>query len=90
MFDLRVVHFTTTEMQLEWQNADNISGYIYHLDLESDNSSSETNTSSKFITLRDLIPGTLYNITVVPEVSGVRGHPSSTVQYTRECLRTPA
>nr|KAF6438780.1 protein tyrosine phosphatase receptor type J [Molossus molossus] len=83
VFDIRVVQVTTTEMQLEWQNIDNTSDYIYRLYLESDNSSSETNTSYRSITLRDLIPGTLYNITVVPEVNGIPGHPSSTVQYTR-------
>ncbi|XP_070284115.1 receptor-type tyrosine-protein phosphatase eta [Myotis yumanensis] len=83
VFDIRVVHVTTTEMTLEWQSIDNASDYIYHLQLESKHGSSRMNSSDKSITLRDLIPGTLYTITIFPEVNGVRGSSSFTVQYTR-------
>lgn len=78
-------------MTLEWQSIDNASDYIYHLQLESEHgSSSQMNSSDKTITLRDLIPGTLYNITIFPEVNGVRGSSSFTVQYTRKCLTMPS
>lgn len=90
VFDIRVVNVTTTEMGLEWQSIDNASGYIYHLQLESKHSSNQTNSSYKAITLRGLIPGTLYNITIVPEVNGVWGISNFTAQYTRKCLRTPS
>ncbi|ELK23841.1 Receptor-type tyrosine-protein phosphatase eta [Myotis davidii] len=83
VFDIRVVNVTTTEMTLEWQNLDNAPDYIYHLELESKHDSNQMNSSDKSITLRNLIPGTLYNITIVPEVNGVRGSSSFTVQYTR-------
>lgn len=87
MFDIRVVHVTTTEMRLEWQSTDNASDYTYRLDLVSEYGSNHTNSSSKAITLGGLIPGTLYNITIVPEVNGILGRSSSRAQYTRECLR---
>lgn len=87
MFDIRVVNVTTTEMELEWQSIDNASDYIYHLQLESKHGSNQTNSSDKSITLRDLIPGTFYNITIVPEVNGVLGSANFTAQYTRKCLR---
>ncbi|XP_054581684.1 receptor-type tyrosine-protein phosphatase eta [Eptesicus fuscus] len=83
VFDIRVVNVTTTEMGLEWQSIDNASGYIYHLQLESKHGSNQTNSSYKAITLTGLIPGTLYNITIVPEVNGVRGISNFTAQYTR-------
>ncbi|EPQ10537.1 Receptor-type tyrosine-protein phosphatase eta, partial [Myotis brandtii] len=83
VFDIRVVNVTTTEMTLEWQSIDNASDYIYHLQLESKHGSSQMNSSDKSITLRDLIPGTLYTITIFPEVNGVPGSSTFTVQYTR-------
>ncbi|XP_016059466.1 PREDICTED: receptor-type tyrosine-protein phosphatase eta [Miniopterus natalensis] len=83
VFDIRVVHVTTTEMRLEWQSTDNASDYTYRLDLVSEYGSNHTNSSSKAITLGGLIPGTLYNITIVPEVNGILGRSSSRAQYTR-------
>ncbi|XP_045433368.1 receptor-type tyrosine-protein phosphatase eta isoform X2 [Pipistrellus kuhlii] len=83
VFDIRVVNVTTTEMGLEWQSIDNASDYIYHLQLESQHGSSQMNSFYKAITLRGLIPGTLYNITIVPEVNGVRGISRFIKQYTR-------
>ncbi|XP_014647953.1 PREDICTED: receptor-type tyrosine-protein phosphatase eta [Ceratotherium simum simum] len=83
VFDIRVVHVNTTEMQLEWQNRDNASEYIYHLDIQSEHGTREMNSSDRAATLTDLIPGTLYNITVSPEVNHVRGISNFTAQYTR-------
>ncbi|XP_037694404.1 receptor-type tyrosine-protein phosphatase eta isoform X2 [Choloepus didactylus] len=82
VFDIRVVHVNTTEMQLEWQSTDNASEYVYNLCIQSDSGSFKRNSSHKAITLRDLIPGTLYNITIIPEVDGIQGNPNSTAQYT--------
>ncbi|KAK2100454.1 hypothetical protein P7K49_021802 [Saguinus oedipus] len=81
--DIRVVDVTTTEMELEWQNPDNASEYVYHLVIEPQHGSNPTSTSDKVITLRGLIPGTLYNITISPEVEHVWGHSTSIAQYTR-------
>ncbi|XP_053529058.1 receptor-type tyrosine-protein phosphatase eta isoform X2 [Artibeus jamaicensis] len=81
--DIRVTHVTTAEIQLEWQSVDNASDYIYHLDLRSEHSAEQTNSSHRAFTFRGLVPGTLYNITIVPEVQGVPGRPSSIAQYTR-------
>ncbi|XP_008592096.1 PREDICTED: receptor-type tyrosine-protein phosphatase eta [Galeopterus variegatus] len=83
VFDIRVVHVTTTEMELEWQNIDHSSEYIYYLHIQSVKGSHTTNSSHRAITLQDLIPGTLYNITVSPEVDHVLGVSNSTEQYTR-------
>lgn len=83
VFDIRVVNVTTTEMELEWKNIDNASDYIYHLQLDPEHGSSQMDSSYKAITLRGLTPGTLYNITIVPEVNGVRGISGSIEQYTR-------
>nr|XP_005598168.2 receptor-type tyrosine-protein phosphatase eta isoform X1 [Equus caballus]XP_023490490.1 receptor-type tyrosine-protein phosphatase eta-like isoform X1 [Equus caballus]XP_023509794.1 receptor-type tyrosine-protein phosphatase eta-like isoform X1 [Equus caballus] len=83
VFDIRVIHVNTTEMQLEWRNTDNASKYTYHLVIQSENGSCERNSSYRAVTLRDLIPGTLYNITISPEVNHVRGISSFTEQYTR-------
>ncbi|XP_066217649.1 receptor-type tyrosine-protein phosphatase eta [Saccopteryx leptura] len=83
VFDIHVARVTTTEMWLEWQSTDDASDYIYHLYLESEHGSIQTNSSYKNITLEGLTPGTLYNITIVPEVNGVRGNSNSTAQYTR-------
>nr|XP_036874707.1 receptor-type tyrosine-protein phosphatase eta isoform X2 [Manis javanica] len=82
VFDIHVLHITTTEMQLEWQNTDNVSGYIYHLSIQSEYGTNNTNTSHRAATLRGLIPGTLYNITVSPELSDVWGNSSTIEQYT--------
>uniref|UniRef100_A0A2K6S4I4 Receptor-type tyrosine-protein phosphatase eta n=1 Tax=Saimiri boliviensis boliviensis TaxID=39432 RepID=A0A2K6S4I4_SAIBB len=81
--DIRVVDVTTTEMELEWQNPDNASEYVYHLVIEPQHGSNPTNTSDKTVTLQGLIPGTLYNITIFPEVEHVRGHSTSIARYTR-------
>lgn len=90
MFDIHVLHITTTEMQLEWQNTDNVSGYIYHLSIQSEYGTNNTNTSHRAATLRGLIPGTLYNITVSPELSDVWGNSSTIEQYTCKSLRIPS
>ncbi|XP_012885472.1 PREDICTED: receptor-type tyrosine-protein phosphatase eta [Dipodomys ordii] len=81
--DIHVVHVTTTEMQLEWQNRDNVSGYIYHLVIQSQYGSNKTNSSEKNIILEDLIPGTLYNVTITPEIDQVQGDSGSIAHYTR-------
>lgn len=91
MCDIRVAHVTTAEIRVEWQTTDNASDYIYHLYLSSVHGANQTNNSShRAFTFRGLTPGTLYNITIVPEVKGVLGHPGSILQYTRECLRRPS
>uniref|UniRef100_A0A0D9R0Q0 Receptor-type tyrosine-protein phosphatase eta n=1 Tax=Chlorocebus sabaeus TaxID=60711 RepID=A0A0D9R0Q0_CHLSB len=83
VFDIHVVYVTTTEMQLEWKSPGNASEYVYHLVIESKHGSNHTNTSDNVVTFEGLIPGTLYNITISPEVDHVPGDPSSTTQYTR-------
>jgi len=83
VFDIRVLQVTTTEMELEWQNIDNASDYIYCLHVWSKYGFNKTNSSHKAITLKDLVPGTLYNITVFPEVNHVVGKSGFTAQYTR-------
>ncbi|XP_052038855.1 receptor-type tyrosine-protein phosphatase eta [Apodemus sylvaticus] len=80
---IHVVNVSTTELQLEWQNTDSASGYIYHLVLESKNGSIRTNSSQKWITVGDLTPGTLYNVTIFPEVDQIQGDSNSITQYTR-------
>uniref|UniRef100_A0A2K6LZ37 protein-tyrosine-phosphatase n=1 Tax=Rhinopithecus bieti TaxID=61621 RepID=A0A2K6LZ37_RHIBE len=86
VFDIHVVYVTTTEMRLEWKSPGNASEYVYHLVIESKHGSNHTNTSDKGVTLQGLIPGTLYNITISPEVDHVPGDPSSTTQYTRPSI----
>ncbi|EDL27484.1 protein tyrosine phosphatase, receptor type, J, isoform CRA_a [Mus musculus] len=82
--DIRVVNISTTEMQLEWQNTDDASGYTYHLVLESKSGSIiRTNSSQKWITVGSLTPGTLYNVTIFPEVDQIQGISNSITQYTR-------
>ncbi|MBZ3888373.1 Receptor-type tyrosine-protein phosphatase eta [Sciurus carolinensis] len=83
VFGIRVVHVTTTEMRLEWQNTDGASAYVYHLVVQSESGSREVNSSEEAATLQGLIPSTLYNITISPEASQVRGQLSSIVQYTQ-------
>ncbi|XP_031509286.1 receptor-type tyrosine-protein phosphatase eta isoform X2 [Papio anubis] len=83
VFDIHVAYVTTTEMRLEWKSPGNASEYVYHLVIESKHGSNHTNTSDNVVTLQGLIPGTLYNITISPEVDHVPGDPSSTTQYTR-------
>ncbi|XP_060228103.1 receptor-type tyrosine-protein phosphatase eta [Meriones unguiculatus] len=80
---IRVVNVTTTAMQLEWQNTDSASGYIYHLVLKSERDHLKETSSQKWATLGDLTPGTLYNVTISPEVDQVQGDSSSITQYTR-------
>ncbi|KAF6105760.1 protein tyrosine phosphatase receptor type J [Phyllostomus discolor] len=82
--DIRVVHVATAEIRLEWQSTDNASDYIYYLYLSSVHGANQThNSSHRAFAFRGLTPGTLYNITIVPEVKGVPGHPGSILQYTR-------
>uniref|UniRef100_A0A8P0NP06 Receptor-type tyrosine-protein phosphatase eta n=1 Tax=Canis lupus familiaris TaxID=9615 RepID=A0A8P0NP06_CANLF len=83
VLDIHVLKVTTTEMQLEWKSTDNASEYTYFLDIQSEYGSNQTNSYQKEITLRDLVPGTLYNITIFPEVNHIKGKSSSTAQYTR-------
>uniref|UniRef100_A0A2K5P7U5 Receptor-type tyrosine-protein phosphatase eta n=1 Tax=Cercocebus atys TaxID=9531 RepID=A0A2K5P7U5_CERAT len=83
VFDIHVVYVTTMEMRLEWKSPGNASEYVYHLVIESKHGSNHTNTSDNVVTLQGLIPGTLYNITISPEVDHIPGDPSSTTQYTR-------
>uniref|UniRef100_A0A8C2QPF6 Receptor-type tyrosine-protein phosphatase eta n=1 Tax=Cricetulus griseus TaxID=10029 RepID=A0A8C2QPF6_CRIGR len=83
VIDIRIVSVTSSEMQLEWENTDSTSGYNYHVVLESECGRSNTTSSQKSITLRDLTPGTLYNVTVTPEVEQVQGDATSVAQYTR-------
>nr|XP_037855248.1 receptor-type tyrosine-protein phosphatase eta isoform X3 [Chlorocebus sabaeus] len=83
VFDIHVVYVTTTEMRLEWKSPGNASEYVYHLVIESKHGCNHTNTSDNVVTFEGLIPGTLYNITISPEVDHVPGDPSSTTQYTR-------
>lgn len=87
VFDIRVFNVTTTGMELEWQSTDNASEYTYHLVIQSERGSDKINTSRKEITLRGLVPGTLYNITIFPEVNHIQGEPSSTAQYTCKSLK---
>ncbi|KAM6160871.1 receptor-type tyrosine-protein phosphatase eta [Erethizon dorsatum] len=83
VFNISVVHVTSTEMELEWQNTDSTSEYIYHVRIQSGSSSSERNSSQKAISLWGLLPGTPYNISVSPEADQVRGDSSTITQYTR-------
>ncbi|XP_076970910.1 receptor-type tyrosine-protein phosphatase eta [Tamandua tetradactyla] len=86
VFGVRVVHVNTTEMALAWESTDNASEYVYRLLAQSGSSTLQANSSWKAATLRDLVPGTLYNITVTPEVDGVQGVPAPIAQYTRPSL----
>lgn len=90
VFNISVVNVTTTEMTLQWQSTDVASEYIYHLDVVSKHSSKQVNSSVNEVTLQGLTPGTLYNITIVPEVNNIKGDSSTTTQYTRKCLRVPS
>lgn len=77
-------------MQLQWQSTDVASEYVYLLDIVPKHSSDQVNSSHREITLQDLTPGTLYNITIIPEVNNIKGDSSTTAQYTRKCLRMPS
>ena len=90
VFDILVLQVTTTEIELEWQNTDNASDYSYYLDIQSKYGSTRTNSSRKALTLKDLVPGTLYNITIFPEVNHIVGESGFTAQYTRKSLRPRA
>nr|XP_058925552.1 receptor-type tyrosine-protein phosphatase eta [Kogia breviceps] len=83
VFDIRVVNVTTTDMQLVWRNTDNVTGYIYRVVIQSEHSSNQKNSSHEAIALGGLIPGTLYNITIFPEMNHFQGKSNSTAQYTR-------
>ncbi|XP_055989097.1 receptor-type tyrosine-protein phosphatase eta [Sorex fumeus] len=81
--DIQVTNFTTTTMSLSWQSKDYASEYTYHLRIRSDNRSIDKKTSDKTFFLDDLSPGTLYNITIYPELKHVPGNASSISHYTR-------
>uniref|UniRef100_A0A8C2VYX7 Receptor-type tyrosine-protein phosphatase eta n=1 Tax=Chinchilla lanigera TaxID=34839 RepID=A0A8C2VYX7_CHILA len=81
--NIRVVSVTSTGMELEWQNTDSASEYIYHVRIQSGFNSSERNSSQKAISLWGLLPGTPYNISISPEADQVRGDSSTILQYTR-------
>ncbi|XP_048217272.1 receptor-type tyrosine-protein phosphatase eta [Perognathus longimembris pacificus] len=83
VYDIHVVSVTNTEMQLEWQNRDNASEYIYHLVIKSQYGSRKTNSSEKSILLKGLTPGTLYNVTITPEIDQVQGDMGSIAHYTQ-------
>uniref|UniRef100_A0A673UBQ0 Receptor-type tyrosine-protein phosphatase eta n=1 Tax=Suricata suricatta TaxID=37032 RepID=A0A673UBQ0_SURSU len=82
VFDIQVLNVTTTGMELEWENTDNGSEYTYHLVIQSERGSEQKTSSDKKIILEDLVPGTLYNITIFPEVNHIQGTPGSIAQYT--------
>ncbi|XP_054997412.1 LOW QUALITY PROTEIN: receptor-type tyrosine-protein phosphatase eta [Sorex araneus] len=84
--DIQVTNFTATTMSLSWKSNDHASGYTYFLLIRWDSSSMDSidrNTSARTFFLDDLIPGTLYNITIYPEFKHVRGNASSINHYTR-------
>ncbi|KAM7236155.1 hypothetical protein CapIbe_013341 [Capra ibex] len=83
VFDIRVVNVTTTDMQLQWRNTDNATGYIYSVEIWSEHGSDLKNSSHTGITFHGLTPGTLYTITVTPNMNLVQGVANSTLQYTR-------
>ncbi|XP_069326670.1 receptor-type tyrosine-protein phosphatase eta [Eulemur rufifrons] len=83
VFDIRTVGITTTEMRLEWESEDSASEYVYRVVVQSEHGSNHTSTSHKALPLQGLIPGTLYNITISPEVDHVPGDANSIAQYTR-------
>uniref|UniRef100_A0A8C9A6Z0 Receptor-type tyrosine-protein phosphatase eta n=1 Tax=Prolemur simus TaxID=1328070 RepID=A0A8C9A6Z0_PROSS len=83
VFDIRTVGVTTTEMRLEWESEDSASEYVYHVVVQSAHGSNRTSTSHKAVPLQGLIPGTLYNVTISPEVDHVQGDANSIAQYTR-------
>uniref|UniRef100_A0A8C8TJ04 Receptor-type tyrosine-protein phosphatase eta n=1 Tax=Peromyscus maniculatus bairdii TaxID=230844 RepID=A0A8C8TJ04_PERMB len=83
VIDIRVVNVTTNEMQLKWENTDSAPGYKYRVVLEPERGPNKTTTSQKWITLKGLTPGTLYNVTISPELGHVQGDSSSIAQYTR-------
>ncbi|KAL6089207.1 hypothetical protein STEG23_014547, partial [Scotinomys teguina] len=82
VIDIYVVNVTTNEMQLEWQNTDSAPGYTYHVVLEPECGPNKTTSSQKSITLKGLTPGTLYNVTISPELDQVQGDSSFIAQYT--------
>ncbi|XP_075401823.1 receptor-type tyrosine-protein phosphatase eta [Tenrec ecaudatus] len=83
VFGIRVVYVNTTAMRLEWQSTDQASRYTYHLDIQPEVSTQNTSSREKEITLTGLMPGTLYSITITPEVDSVLGNSSSIADYTR-------
>ncbi|XP_006896821.1 PREDICTED: receptor-type tyrosine-protein phosphatase eta [Elephantulus edwardii] len=82
VFEIRMVSVTMTEMRLEWKSTDSASLYTYQVHVQSKVSFTKT-TREKAITLQQLSPGTLYNITITPVVHGVQGNSSSIAEYTR-------
>ncbi|XP_023597604.1 receptor-type tyrosine-protein phosphatase eta-like isoform X2 [Trichechus manatus latirostris] len=83
VFGIRVVRVTTTEMELKWESTDTTFQYIYRLDIQPEVSCNKTVGPLKEITLSSLMPGTLYNITITPEMGDVPGTSSSIAEYTR-------
>uniref|UniRef100_A0A8C2RKJ4 Receptor-type tyrosine-protein phosphatase eta n=1 Tax=Capra hircus TaxID=9925 RepID=A0A8C2RKJ4_CAPHI len=61
VFDIRVVNVTTTDMQLQWRNTDNATGYIYSVEIWSEHGSDLKNSS---VTRQEalLFLGSRYNV----------------------------
>lgn len=90
VFDIRVVNVTTTDMQLQWRNTDNATGYIYSVEIWSEHGSDLKNSSHTGITFHGLTLAP-YTITVTPSMNLVQGWPTPLwAKYTRECFRTPS
>ncbi|KAM5248405.1 receptor-type tyrosine-protein phosphatase eta [Ctenodactylus gundi] len=83
VFSISVVNVTSTGLELEWQNTDTASGYIYHVAVQSASGPSVVNSTWEGVSLQGLLPGTLYNVTVTPEWEQILGDSGSIVQYTR-------
>lgn len=89
MINIQVVSVGTSEMQLKWGNTDGASRYHYHYHIvlvseHSPHKTTNTTVSQEAVTLKGLDPGTLYNVTISPELDRVQGDSSSITQYTRE------
>ncbi|XP_044537801.1 receptor-type tyrosine-protein phosphatase eta [Gracilinanus agilis] len=83
---IEVVSVNTTTIHLKWQNEDSASpGYLYHLLVKQDGLSIlNLTTSSLNETIKGLMPGTLYTVTIYPEVgNGTEGSSVSKAVYTR-------
>ncbi|XP_021119812.1 receptor-type tyrosine-protein phosphatase eta isoform X2 [Heterocephalus glaber] len=83
VFGLRVVTVTSTGMELEWQNTDPASEYIYRVLVQSAFNSSESNSSQRAVSLGGLTPGTHYTVSIYPEADQLWGDPGTITQYTR-------
>ncbi|KAM7327773.1 hypothetical protein ACRRTK_014140 [Alexandromys fortis] len=88
VINIQVVSVGTSEMQLKWGNTDGASRYHYHYHIvlvseHSPHKTTNTTVSQEAVTLKGLDPGTLYNVTISPELDRVQGDSSSITQYTR-------